>query len=126
MLLEPIIWRKKKVMLKKAITKYFGKQTNGQIWHRVTCSHFLKSCELIAGPYRAKINATMIAQSKKYFQAEVMHHAVIDAFTVGCDQVYGDQRRKIQMFVGIPSLGRICICCYTFCTAIAANLPVLQ
>jgi hypothetical protein len=26
----------------------------------------LKAAELIAGPYRARINATMIAQSKKY------------------------------------------------------------
>jgi 1-pyrroline-5-carboxylate dehydrogenase len=30
-----------------------------------TCSYFLKAAELIAGPYRARINAaTMIAQSK--------------------------------------------------------------
>jgi 1-pyrroline-5-carboxylate dehydrogenase len=33
---------------------------------------FLKAAELIAGPYRAKINAaTMIAQSKTIFQAEI-------------------------------------------------------
>ncbi len=33
---------------------------------------FLKAAELIAGPYRAKINAaTMIAQSKNIFQAEI-------------------------------------------------------
>lgn len=33
---------------------------------------FLKAAELIAGPYRAKINAaTMIAQSKNIYQAEI-------------------------------------------------------
>src|SRR6476660_865497 len=33
---------------------------------------FLKAAELLAGPYRAKINAaTMIAQSKNIFQAEI-------------------------------------------------------
>ena len=33
---------------------------------------FLKAAELIAGPYRARINAaTMIAQSKNIFQAEI-------------------------------------------------------
>ena len=33
---------------------------------------FLKAAELIAGPYRAKINAvTMIAQSKSIYQAEI-------------------------------------------------------
>src|SRR6478752_7207103 len=33
---------------------------------------FLKAAELIAGPYRAKLNAaTMIAQSKTIFQAEI-------------------------------------------------------
>ena len=33
---------------------------------------FLKAAELVAGPYRAKINAaTMIAQSKTIHQAEI-------------------------------------------------------
>jgi 1-pyrroline-5-carboxylate dehydrogenase len=33
---------------------------------------FLKAAELLAGPYRAKINAaTMIAQSKTVYQAEI-------------------------------------------------------
>ena len=38
--------------------------------HRVAI--FLKAAELLAGPYRAKINAaTMIAQSKNVYQAEI-------------------------------------------------------
>ena len=38
--------------------------------HRVAI--FLKAAELLAGPYRAKLNAaTMIAQSKNVFQAEI-------------------------------------------------------
>ena len=36
------------------------------------CSIFLKAAELLAGPYRQKINvATMINQSKNIFQAEI-------------------------------------------------------
>lgn len=36
------------------------------------CSIFLKAADLIAGPYRAKINAaTMLGQSKNIFQAEI-------------------------------------------------------
>jgi 1-pyrroline-5-carboxylate dehydrogenase len=35
-------------------------------------SIFLKAAELIAGPYRAKLNAaTMLGQSKNAFQAEI-------------------------------------------------------
>ena len=35
-------------------------------------SIFLKAAELVAGPYRDKINAaTMLAQSKTIFQAEI-------------------------------------------------------
>ena len=38
--------------------------------HRVAI--LLKAAELLAGPYRAKINAaTMIAQSKNVYQAEI-------------------------------------------------------
>ena len=37
-----------------------------------SCWNFLKAAELIAGPYRAKINAaTMMAQSKTLHQAEI-------------------------------------------------------
>lgn len=40
-------------------------------WHE-RAAIFLKAAELIAGPYRAKINAaTMLAQSKNIFQAEI-------------------------------------------------------
>ena len=45
-------------------------------WSNLPWSHrvaiFLKAAELLAGPYRAKINAaTMIAQSKNVYQAEI-------------------------------------------------------
>ncbi len=47
-----------------------------QSWSQMPWEHsagiFLKAAELIAGPYRAKINAaTMIAQSKNIYQAEI-------------------------------------------------------
>ena len=36
------------------------------------CAIFLKAAELLAGPYRQKMNAaTMINQSKNVFQAEI-------------------------------------------------------
>lgn len=45
-------------------------------WEKMSWEHrtaiFLKAAELIAGPWRAKINAaTMLCQSKTYFQAEI-------------------------------------------------------
>lgn len=45
-------------------------------WEKLSWEHrasiFLKAADLIAGPYRAKINAaTMLAQSKNAFQAEI-------------------------------------------------------
>lgn len=45
-------------------------------WENTSFEHraavFLKAAELIAGPYRARINAsTMLAQSKNIFQAEI-------------------------------------------------------
>lgn len=47
-----------------------------QAWAEMSWEHrasiFLKAAELVAGPYRAKINAsTMLAQSKNPFQAEI-------------------------------------------------------
>lgn len=47
-----------------------------QAWAELSWEHrasiFLKAAELVAGPYRAKINAaTMLAQSKSPFQAEI-------------------------------------------------------
>src|SRR5690606_29294822 len=45
-------------------------------WESLSWEHrasiFLKAAELIAGPYRAKLNAaTMLGQSKNAFQAEI-------------------------------------------------------
>lgn len=47
------------------------KDWNALSWHH-RASIFLKAADLIAGPYRAKINAaTMLGQSKNAFQAEI-------------------------------------------------------
>jgi 1-pyrroline-5-carboxylate dehydrogenase len=44
---------------------------------------FLKAAELIAGPYRARINAaTMIAQSKNIHQAEIDACELIDFYVL--------------------------------------------
>jgi 1-pyrroline-5-carboxylate dehydrogenase len=44
---------------------------HGQAWEQ-RAAIFLKAAELIAGPYRARINAaTMIGQSKNVHQAEI-------------------------------------------------------
>lgn len=93
---------------------------------------FLKAAELIAGPYRAKINAaTMIAQSKNIYQAEIDASCeLIDFLRYNVEfmtQIYGDQPqsnsevwnrleyRPLEGFV-------YAITPFNF-TAIAANLP---
>ncbi len=93
---------------------------------------FLKAAELIAGPYRARINAaTMIAQSKNIFQAEIDASCeLIDFLRYNVEfitQIYNDQPnsdssvwnrveyRPLEGFV-------YAITPFNF-TAIAANLP---
>jgi 1-pyrroline-5-carboxylate dehydrogenase len=95
-------------------------------------SIFLKAAELIAGPYRARINAaTMIAQSKNVFQAEIDASCeLIDFLRFNVEfmtQIYADQPvsnsdvwnkmeyRPLEGFV-------YAITPFNF-TAIAANLP---
>jgi 1-pyrroline-5-carboxylate dehydrogenase len=93
---------------------------------------FLKAAELIAGPYRAKINAaTMIGQSKTVFQAEIDASCeLIDFLRFNVEfmmQIYADQPKstsdvwnKIEYR---PLEGFIyAITPFNF-TAIAANLP---
>lgn len=93
---------------------------------------FLKAAELIAGPYRARINAaTMIGQSKNIHQAEIDASCeLIDFLRYNVEfmtQIYGDQPksdsttwnrleyRPLEGFV-------YAITPFNF-TAIAANLP---
>lgn len=93
---------------------------------------FLKAAELIAGPYRARINAaTMIAQSKTIFQAEIDASCeLIDFLRYNVEfmtQIYQDQPtsnsdvwNKVEYR---PLEGFIyAITPFNF-TAIAANLP---
>ncbi len=62
-----------KSQIKMAIESALAAKEN---WSNLPWNHrvaiFLKAAELLAGPYRAKINAaTMIAQSKNVYQAEI-------------------------------------------------------
>ncbi len=95
-------------------------------------SIFLKAAELIAGPYRARINAaTMIAQSKTIYQAEIDAACeLIDFLRYNVEfmsQIYADQPKSDS---GVwnrveyrPLEGFIyAITPFNF-TAIAANLP---
>ena len=105
-------------------------------WSKMPWEHraaiFLKAAELIAGPYRAKINAaTMIAQSKTIHQAEIDAACeLIDFLRFNVEfmtQIYQDQPasdssvwnrvsyRPLEGFV-------YAITPFNF-TAIAANLP---
>jgi 1-pyrroline-5-carboxylate dehydrogenase len=64
-------------------------------WHQ-RVAIFLKAAELLAGPFRAKINAaTMLAQSKNIFQAEIDAACeLIDFFKFNAEyvtQLYGEQ-----------------------------------
>ncbi|WP_281237956.1 L-glutamate gamma-semialdehyde dehydrogenase [Flavobacterium praedii] len=93
---------------------------------------FLKAAELIAGPYRAKINAaTMIAQSKNIFQAEIDASCeLIDFLRFNVEfmsQIYADQPKSTSdMWNRLeyrPLEGFVyAITPFNF-TAIAANLP---
>jgi 1-pyrroline-5-carboxylate dehydrogenase len=93
---------------------------------------FLKAAELIAGPYRAKINAaTMIAQSKNIFQAEIDASCeLIDFLRFNVEfmtQIYNDQPKSTSdMWNRLeyrPLEGFVyAITPFNF-TAIAANLP---
>ena len=105
-------------------------------WSQMPWEHraaiFLKAAELIAGPYRAKINAaTMIAQSKTIYQAEIDASCeLIDFLRYNVEfmtQIYNDQPKsnsdvwnKVEYR---PLEGFIyAITPFNF-TAIAANLP---
>lgn len=93
---------------------------------------FLKAAELIAGPYRARINAaTMIAQSKTIFQAEIDASCeLIDFLRFNVEfmtQIYNDQPKSISDIWNRveyrPLEGFVyAITPFNF-TAIAANLP---
>lgn len=93
---------------------------------------FLKAAELIAGPYRAKINAaTMIAQSKTIFQAEIDAACeFIDFLRFNVEfmtQIYNDQpKSNSDMWNRLeyrPLEGFIyAVTPFNF-TAIAGNLP---
>mgnify|MGYP001009234215 CR=1 FL=1 len=93
---------------------------------------FLKAAELIAGPYRARINAaTMIAQSKNIFQAEIDASCeFIDFLRYNVEfmtQIYNDQPKSDSSVWNRleyrPLEGFIyAITPFNF-TAIAANLP---
>jgi 1-pyrroline-5-carboxylate dehydrogenase len=105
-------------------------------WSNMPWEHraaiFLKAAELIAGPYRARINAaTMIAQSKTIFQAEIDASCeLIDFLRYNVEfmtQIYQDQPasnsdvwNKVEYR---PLEGFLyAITPFNF-TAIAANLP---
>ena len=93
---------------------------------------FLKAAELIAGPYRARINAaTMIAQSKNIFQAEIDASCeLIDFLRYNVEfmtQIYNDQPKSDSTVWNRleyrPLEGFVyAITPFNF-TAIAANLP---
>jgi 1-pyrroline-5-carboxylate dehydrogenase len=119
--------------IEKAITSALESRTAwaNMAWEQ-RAAIFLKAAELIAGPYRARINAaTMIGQSKNVHQAEIDASCeLIDFLRFNVEfmtQIYGDQPtstsdmwnrleyRPLEGFV-------YAITPFNF-TAIAANLP---
>ena len=122
-----------KTHIEKAITNALAsrKAWAAMPWEQ-RAAIFLKAAELIAGPYRAKINAaTMIAQSKTIHQAEIDASCeLIDFLRYNVEfmtQIYNDQPtsdssvwnrveyRPLEGFI-------YAITPFNF-TAIAANLP---
>jgi len=122
-----------KVHIEKAIAAALEarKKWANMAWEQ-RAAIFLKAAELIAGPYRAKINAaTMIAQSKTIFQAEIDASCeLIDFLRYNVEfmtQIYNDQPKSVSDVWNRveyrPLEGFVyAITPFNF-TAIAANLP---
>lgn len=122
-----------KVHVEKAIASALEARTAwaNMAWEQ-RAAIFLKAAELIAGPYRAKINAaTMIAQSKNIHQAEIDASCeLIDFLRFNVEfmtQIYADQPKSTSdMWNRLeyrPLEGFVyAITPFNF-TAIAANLP---
>ncbi|MBF6640621.1 L-glutamate gamma-semialdehyde dehydrogenase [Flavobacterium sp. J49] len=122
-----------KVHIEKAIAAALEarKKWANMAWEQ-RAAIFLKAAELIAGPYRAKINAaTMIAQSKTIFQAEIDASCeLIDFLRYNVEfmtQIYNDQPKSVSDIWNRveyrPLEGFVyAITPFNF-TAIAANLP---
>lgn len=107
-----------------------------EAWANLTweqrCAIFLKAADLIAGPYRQKMNAaTMLAQSKNIYQAEIDSACeIVDFLRFNVEymsQIYGEQPESSE---GVwnrveyrPLEGFVyAITPFNF-TAIAGNLP---
>jgi 1-pyrroline-5-carboxylate dehydrogenase len=122
-----------KVHIEKAIANALEAKTKwaNMAWEQ-RAAIFLKAAELIAGPYRAKINAaTMIAQSKNIFQAEIDAACeLIDFLRFNVEfmtQIYNDQpKSNSDMWNRLeyrPLEGFVyAVTPFNF-TAIAGNLP---
>ena len=108
-------------------------------WEALAWEHrasiFLKAAELIAGPYRAKLNAaTMLGQSKNAFQAEIDSACEIIDFlrfnVVYMTEIYGQQPPVAGTGFGVwnrveqrPLEGFLYALTPFNFTAIAGNLP---
>ncbi len=122
-----------KAHVEKAIANCLDSRTKwaSMAWEQ-RAAIFLKAAELIAGPYRARINAaTMIAQSKTIFQAEIDASCeLIDFLRYNVEfmtQIYQDQPASISDVWNRveyrPLEGFVyAVTPFNF-TAIAANLP---
>lgn len=122
-----------KAHIEKAIANALEAKTKwaNMAWEQ-RAAIFLKAAELIAGPYRARINAaTMIAQSKNVFQAEIDAACeLIDFLRFNVEfmtQIYNDQpKSNSDMWNRLeyrPLEGFVyAVTPFNF-TAIAGNLP---
>jgi len=122
-----------KAHIEKAIANALDTKTKwaNMAWEQ-RAAIFLKAAELIAGPYRARINAaTMIAQSKNVFQAEIDAACeLIDFLRFNVEfmtQIYNDQpKSNSDMWNRLeyrPLEGFVyAVTPFNF-TAIAGNLP---
>ncbi len=122
-----------KAHIEKAIANALEAKTKwaNMAWEQ-RAAIFLKAAELIAGPYRARINAaTMIAQSKNVFQAEIDAACeLIDFLRFNVEfmtQIYADQpKSNSDMWNRLeyrPLEGFVyAVTPFNF-TAIAGNLP---
>ena len=99
-----------------------AKEAWAQLTWEQRASIFLKAADLIAGPYRAKMNAaTMLGQSKSAYQAEIDSACEFIDFLRFNVHLYEPDlcpatrlRSRYLESLGKPATGRFCLCLDSF------------
>ena len=116
--LDIFVWEMVHTYKRRLMQLWVQKNVGKNLPWQKRAAIFLKAADLIAGPYRAKINAaTMLAQSKNAFQAEIDASCeFIDFLRFNAhymQQIYAEQPESadgIWNRFTTSSFGRFCFC----------------